>query len=190
MNLLDTKNWANNYADYLYSIAYFKTNNQTDAKDLVQETFLAAFKNKDGFKGISSEKTWLTAILNNKIIDYYRKRKFEKPFADYISETESEFENHFFDKDNFGRWINKISPNYISNNADNSVLSNDFEQAMTKCLEKLPLRLKGVFLAKFFDEIDTKNICQQYEITDANFWVIIFRAKTILRVCLEKSEII
>ncbi|WP_276978839.1 sigma factor [Flavobacterium filum] len=39
MNLLDTKNWANNYADYLYSIAYFKTNNQTDAEDLVQETF-------------------------------------------------------------------------------------------------------------------------------------------------------
>ena len=32
-------------------------------------------KNKDSFKGNSSEKTWLTSILKNKIIDYYRKKK-------------------------------------------------------------------------------------------------------------------
>jgi RNA polymerase sigma-70 factor (ECF subfamily) len=188
--LLDTKNWVSNYADYLYHIALFKTNNQSEAEDLVQNTFLAAFKNKDSFRGNCSEKTWLTNILNNKIVDYYRKKKFEKPFSSYISETDDEFGNHFFDSHNFGRWINKISPNYISNNADHSVISKDFSAAMEKCLEKMPQRLKSIFLAKYFDETETKSICSQYEISDANFWVIIFRAKTIFRTCLEKNEII
>ena len=93
MNTLDTKNWVVNYADYLYSMAYFKVNNQPEAEDLVQETFLSAYKNKDTFKGESAEKTWLTAILNNKIIDYYRKNKFETPFSTYLTETEFSHNN-------------------------------------------------------------------------------------------------
>ena len=137
MHQIDSKNWVKNYADYLYSIALFKTNMQTEAEDLVQETFLAAFKSKDEFRGQSTEKTWLTAILNNKITDHYRRKKFEKPFSIYITETENEFQNHFFNNSNFGRWIDNIAPNYISNNADKNVLQTDFENADNQYIQAL-----------------------------------------------------
>ena len=49
--------------------------------DLVQETFLAALKAQDGFRGSSSERTWLTSILKRKIIDSYRKKYSSKETA-------------------------------------------------------------------------------------------------------------
>ena len=42
------------------------------AEDLVQDTFVSALNSLKGFKGNSSEKTWMTTILKNKIIDYLR----------------------------------------------------------------------------------------------------------------------
>ncbi len=191
MHVIDAKNWVNNYADYLYRIAMLKLNNKEEAEDIVQETFLSAFKHMAGFKGESSEKTWLTAILNNKIIDHFRKNKPEKPFAYYIEQTEASFQQHFFDTSNFGRWINKITlKNSSAKHTDSLLLDADFETAMKRCLDHMPDRLKQVFLAKYFDEVETKAICAQFNISDANFWVIIFRAKTIFRACLEKSSVI
>jgi RNA polymerase sigma-70 factor, ECF subfamily len=46
----------------------------TDVEDLVQETFLRAFKAFNHFKNDSSPKTWLISIARNTAIDSYRKK--------------------------------------------------------------------------------------------------------------------
>src|SRR5580704_4955588 len=66
--------WVDNYADYLYSYAITRINDEDLAKDLVQETFLAALERLGKFEGRSTERTWLTAILKYKVIDVYRKK--------------------------------------------------------------------------------------------------------------------
>ena len=66
--------WVKNYADYLYSYAYTRIDDNELARDLVQETFLGALQGWGKFDGRSSEKTWLTSILKNKIFDVYRKK--------------------------------------------------------------------------------------------------------------------
>lgn len=57
-----------------------------DRSDLVQEVFLAAFQQiqAKGFKGLSSVGTWLTGILNHKILDYWETRR--RAETDFISE--------------------------------------------------------------------------------------------------------
>ncbi len=45
------------------------------AEDLVQEAFLSAFKNLANFKHQAAFKTWVFAILKNKIIDYLRQKR-------------------------------------------------------------------------------------------------------------------
>src|SRR5476649_422276 len=71
---LNPHTWVKTHADYLYAFAIVRVNDDELAKDLVQETFLAALKRAHAFEGKSSERTWLTAILKNKIIDVYRKK--------------------------------------------------------------------------------------------------------------------
>lgn len=75
---LDPDTWVDNYADSLFSYAFFRVQNRSLAEELVQETFVAALVAKDKFKGNSSEKTWFFAILKNKIIDQLRRKYREK----------------------------------------------------------------------------------------------------------------
>src|SRR5258708_7273824 len=60
------------YADALYAYALKVIPHPDQVENLIQETFLAALKSKDSFKGQSTEKTWLIGILRHKITDYLR----------------------------------------------------------------------------------------------------------------------
>lgn len=78
INAIDPQHWVANHSDYLYSYVSTRINDDEQAKDLVQETFLAALEKVFRFEGRSSERTWLTAILKNKVVDVYR-RKSPRP---------------------------------------------------------------------------------------------------------------
>ena len=184
---LQTNKWVELYADYLYGFALYKLGKKEDAEDVVQETFLSAFKNKDNFRGDCTEKTWLVAILKNKIIDWYRKTKTTNNFSEYINQTETSFEATFFDESNYGRWGSPVKENYFSNAADSYLISKEFQSYLTQCIDKMPTKLKGIFVSKYLEDEKTENICKEYNITPSNYWVIIFRSKTLLRTCLENK---
>src|SRR5690348_1735388 len=88
-HVLDPHLWVERYADYLYGFALVRLSNQELARDLVQETFLAALEKQQAFEGRSTEKTWLTAILKNKIIDVYRARGSARAKSESLLEAES-----------------------------------------------------------------------------------------------------
>jgi transaldolase len=69
---MDPQDWVDLYGDQLYAYAFSRVQNRMVAEDLVQETFVAALSSSAAFEGRSSEKTWLTAILKNKIMDHFR----------------------------------------------------------------------------------------------------------------------
>ncbi len=190
LKTLNYNSWVENYSDYLYAYALYKVGKREEAEDLVQDTFLSAYKGRDTYNGTAGEKTWLVSILKNKIIDYYRKPKIGYSFSTYLDQTEESFEGSFFDLDNHGRWREKIKDNYFSKAADGFLLSKEFQKFLNICLDKMPPKLKAVFISKYLDDEKTENICKEHEITSANYWVIIFRSKTILRTCLEKKGIL
>ncbi|KKK73668.1 hypothetical protein LCGC14_2891540, partial [marine sediment metagenome] len=74
----DLENWVEEYTGGLYSWALHKTSDAELAKDMVQDTFMAAAEKINNFRGDSTPKTFLFSILNHKIIDHYRK-KINKP---------------------------------------------------------------------------------------------------------------
>jgi RNA polymerase sigma-70 factor (ECF subfamily) len=51
--------WVDEYGDFLYRYALSRVKDPSIAEDLVQETFLAALKARQNFRGRSTAKTWL-----------------------------------------------------------------------------------------------------------------------------------
>ena len=65
---------VDSYADALYAYALARVNDMQPAEDIVQDTFLSAWKARDSYNRAASEKNWLYAIVKNKIMDHFRKR--------------------------------------------------------------------------------------------------------------------
>src|ERR1700744_1714788 len=96
-HLLNPHQWVATHADYLYAYAISRINDEEQAKDVVQETFLAALEKVNSFEGKSSERTWLTAILRNKIVDVYRKKSSGLISPDAVNAEQEQ--SDFFDAD-------------------------------------------------------------------------------------------
>lgn len=61
--------------DLLFGFAMKLTRNRENAKDLMQETLMRAFGNKDRFKEGTNFKAWTTTIMYNSYVNHYRRRK-------------------------------------------------------------------------------------------------------------------
>src|SRR4030095_15570655 len=77
------------YVDSLYNTAYRMTRSAEDAEDLVQETYLKAYKYYDKFEEGTNLKAWLFKILKNNFINSYRKKQQAPPKADFADSEES-----------------------------------------------------------------------------------------------------
>lgn len=175
--------WVHSYSDYLLSWALRKVNQRANAEDLVQDTFLAAFKNLDTFEQKSSPKTWLLAILNRKIIDYYRKssqkavslegleQQSAASFTDSLFNEKGHWNKHHFDS----TWEQE------SNLLDNPV----FVQTLNSCLERIPQNWQSALFSKYTLEKEAKEICKELDISMANYWQILHRAKLALKKCID-----
>ncbi|PYQ62085.1 MAG: RNA polymerase subunit sigma-24 [Acidobacteria bacterium] len=83
------------YVDSLYNTAYRMTRNSEDAEDLVQETYLKAYKYYDKFEEGTNFKAWLFKIMKNTFINNYRKKKLTPHKIDF-SEIEESYEREIF----------------------------------------------------------------------------------------------
>jgi len=180
---LSPSEWISNYDDALYAYAKPRVNDAQLAEDLVQETFLSAWKARDGFKGEASEKSWLFTILKNKIIDHYRKKS-----KDIIQTGTGQDATDYFFND-AEHWTEKDQPlNWGLEGADR-LQQKEFYQVLENCKKKLQQQQQAVFVMKYMEDMDADEICKALNITSSNYWVLIHRAKLGLRACLEKNWI-
>lgn len=181
-NTLKPKEWVKNYSDTLYRFAVLRVNDEETAKDLIQETFLAALRNTERFRGEISEKNWLFTILKNKIIDHYRKKA-----SALVSEINGLLNSaqEYFDEE--GHWKESAYPNDWKTDYKAPVESEEFHEILNKCLNKLSELMRIVFTMKYLDEKESDEICKELQISSSNYWVVMHRAKLQLRSCLEKK---
>ena len=85
------------FVDSLYNTAYRMTRNAEDAEDLVQESYLKAYKYYDKFQEGTNFKAWLFKILKNTFINSYRRRQARPPQSDF-AEIEESFETQVSDE--------------------------------------------------------------------------------------------
>lgn len=176
---LDPETWVDQYGDYLYRFALSRIKDQAVAEDLVQETFLAALHGRKSFKGHSAVKTWLSAILKHKIVDYVRKKSRERTISE--TDTITETVDGFFHKN--GSW--KIRPEKWKLDPSKIYEQSEFMDTFFKCLAELPDRLSKAFILREMEGYSTKEICNALQVSSTNSWVMLYRARMFLRRCLE-----
>ncbi|MDI1356321.1 MAG: sigma-70 family RNA polymerase sigma factor [bacterium] len=185
-NVLQPQNWIKDFGDDLFAYAMRKTSNTQLAEDWVQETFLAGLKSQNNFKGDSTEKTWLLAILKFKIADYYRKSSTKYELRSLQFNGVENSTNHFADD---GDWKQESQPKDWGIDYSKAVENKELAHALNQCIDKLQENQKQLILLKLVEEQETEIVCKELNITATNYWVIIHRAKLQLRACLEKNWI-
>ena len=176
----DVTQWVNDYSDALYGFALQRIKDKDTAKDLLQETFLAAWRNVDNYNAEASVKTWLISILKNKIIDHYRKSS--KRVKDELLEMNSS-ENIFFDSED--HWAKGYYPKDWNVDYNTPLESKEFYKILKACKSKLKTIQDQVFTMKYMDDVESEEICKVLKLSASNYWVLIHRAKVQLRACLE-----
>jgi RNA polymerase sigma-70 factor (ECF subfamily) len=78
---------ALDYAPQLYSTALRMTRNQSDAEDLVQDTFLRAYRSFHTFRDGTNLRAWLFRIMTNAYINSYRARQ-RRPIETDLADVE------------------------------------------------------------------------------------------------------
>jgi len=167
--------WLEAYGDYLFNLAMGQVRDETAAKDLVQETFLAALKARDTFRGQSSDRTWLVGILRHKIYDHLR-----RVCRDRLVHSEKSFARTDQEAwDESVLWIHEVAAECLEPSRRMELA--EFRQALETALGKLPPRIAQVFQLYAVEERPNREVCDRLGISENNLWVMLHRARKQLR---------
>jgi RNA polymerase sigma-70 factor (TIGR02943 family) len=175
--------WVEEHGDYLYRYALMRVRVSQVAEDLVQDTFFAAIGSYERFSNRSSERTWLCAILKNKITEYFRKLGRETSFTD-MEFLSAEFGEKFVAE---GWWVHAQAPTVWRPESDIVAHRVEFRAILHKCLGKLPDRIANVFTMREMEDVSTADICRTLSISENNLWVMLHRARMALQECLSQN---
>ncbi len=169
------------HRNYLLRVAVLQLRDADLAEDIVQDTLIAALQGEAGFSGRSSLKTWLTGILKHKIVDAIRKKGREPAMSTLAEESRIEDFDPLFD--DTGHWESPMSD---WGSPEVQLERQQFFDIVEFCLDKLPPNTARVFMMREVMELDGAEICKELSITSTNLWVILYRARVALRLCLEQ----
>lgn len=171
--------WWQTFGEQLLRFAKYKVRRPEIAEELVQETFLSAWRSLRGFQGRSSFKTWLMTILKNKIVDYYEQADRERehlvepaPAGTEAGESEHTFEGSIH--------ATTETPELI-------LERRQFVERIAREIDLLPEKMRRVFISRTIEEISSRAVCEQLKISESNLFVLIFRARARLRVCIDET---
>jgi RNA polymerase sigma-70 factor (ECF subfamily) len=122
------------HMNILHGYALKITGNQLDADDLVQETFLRAFRFFDKFEKGTNCKAWLFRVMKNLFINKYRKNQREPGKVDY-DEIENYFDTIRSDKLDSSDLQEKVFSNLLDDDVTKALnsLQDDFKTVVILC---------------------------------------------------------
>ncbi len=170
---------------YLLRVAQLQLRDADAAEDAVQETLLAALSGT-GFSGRSSLRTWLTGILKHKIVDAIRRRQRDAIPVARLDPDERELDLEDFDAlfREDGTW--DAAPARWAD-PEQALSRQQFMDVLDLCLDRLPAATARVFVMREVMELETGEICKELGITANNLWVMLYRARMALRLCLDQN---
>jgi RNA polymerase sigma-70 factor (ECF subfamily) len=174
------------HRDALRRFALLQVGGAAVAEDLVQATLLSAVQGAGGYRGDSSLRTWLIAILKRKIIDHLREKARDAVAVSDAAaaagiESDEEYLDRMFLAD--GHWT---TPPASWGDPEHALEQDGFWQVFEICVQNVPGLAGRVFLLRELGGLEPEEICNDLAISKSNYWVLMHRARLRLRECLDK----
>jgi len=153
------------------------------AEDAVQEALAGAWSGAQRFAGKAAIKTWVFAILKNKVADVLRHKQRMVDASSLLKEGEDEALSDLFDQR--GHWLEEGKPTAWQC-PEASLGQQQFWAVLEVCLDGMPAAQARVFMMREFMGFETDEICSTVSISSANLFVMLHRARLRLRECLHQ----
>ena len=127
---------ALSFLDALYRTGLRMTRSEADAEDLVQETYIRAFRFRDQFTPGTNLKAWLFRILTNTFINQYR-RKAARPETTELDDVEESI---------LYRHMRDVSPGSSSPDPERELIDKTLSSEVKEALEALPEKFRTTLL--------------------------------------------
>ncbi len=151
----------------LYHFAFRLTNDEDDANDLVQDTYLKAYRFLRSYEKGSNAKAWLFRILKNSFINNYRKNSKEPGKVDY---EEAE------------QYLNTGKSSHLNTiDMREKIYSNTLGDEVSTALNSLPMDFKTVIVLCDIEEFSYEEIAQIIDIPIGTVRSRLHRARQLLK---------
>ena len=156
----------------LFRLAYWRLANQQDAEDVVQETYLRAFRSFHTFQIGTNVKGWMTRILLNVVNDTLKKRVRE---PDLLVDDECE------------ELVNLQDSSAISRDPEVQLIEREIRPDLLEALQRLPTALLHPLLLRELEDMTYAEISKILEIPTGTVMSRLFRARRVVREQLTKN---
>lgn len=161
------------YSGVIYRLAIKMLENSQDAEDVLQETFIKAYRNLPRFDGRSSLSTWLYRIATNEALMLIRRRKHQTISIDEPLETDEQDQMPL----QFTDWC--CLP-------EEELMSTEAREYMDQAIDDLPYSLRVVFLLRDIEGLSTHETADVLELSEAAVKTRLSRARLRLREMLSE----
>jgi RNA polymerase sigma-70 factor, ECF subfamily len=156
------------YSGHIYRLGLKMLHNPQDAEDILQETFIKAFRHIDGFDGRSRVSTWLYRIAANEALMLLRRRQ-----PDFVSIHETvESDEGEYEPVQIVDWC--CLP-------EGELLSTEGRSRLDEAVDRLPHNLRVVFLLRDIEGLSTRETADVLDLTETAVKTRLSRARLRLR---------
>ncbi len=156
------------YSGTIYRLALKMLNNPQDAEDILQETFIKAFRNLKSFNGRSSLSTWLYRIATNEALMQLRRKRPDSISIDEPVETDE----------------GEQEPRQIVDWCclpEDELMNAESRAYLDKAIDTLPETLKVVFLLRDIEGLSTLEVAEVLNLSETAVKTRLSRARLRLR---------
>ncbi len=168
---LNPSAWNTQHREYLIRFALQRVSDYGTAEDMVQEAFMSAWNARKRFRGDCTERTWLSGILRNKIIDHYRKTG-RRP-----SVLSTDLDGSGFEESDQTSWMERQPDRKTNDQPVAATERSEFMRHLESAVTNLPKTMGTAFRMREMQGYSTDEITNVLNISRSNLWVLIHRAK-------------
>lgn len=162
------------YNRRLYRVARSILRDDTEAEDVVQETYVRAIAGLEHFRGDAAFGTWITRIAMNEALGRLRRRR---PTVDWERYGENRTQAEIID----------FPLSAASNDPERTMAQGEIREVLERAIDELPDAFRAVFVARIVEGMSVEETADLFGLQSETVKTRLHRARNLLRKALDKQ---